>query len=183
MPHILHLLLPRLPLPPNLTDCPPTSQALLKMQTEASGAGYAIYWQQSGDVAEVAGYYATPGYYAEIAAAGKGFTFAEASESITFATSGNSPVARVLRSRKPVYLQDILAADFEDFADRPGETRKGIAVDYAVESVAFVPILGGVIEYATAWLSLVAHRCSMPHTHTVHLCPLLSTLFCAALYV
>ena len=182
MPHILHLLLPRLPLPPNLTDCPPTSQALLKMQTEASGAGYAIYWQQSGDVAEVAGYYATPGYYAEIAAAGKGFTFAEASESITFATSGNSPVARVLRSRKPVYLQDILAADFEDFADRPGETRKGIAVDYAVESVAFVPILGGVIEYATAWLSLVAHRCSMPHTHTqctfAHCCPLCSAPRC-----
>ena len=137
------------------------------MQAEASGAGYAIYWQQSGDVAEVAGYYTTPAYMAEVNAAGKSFGFAEACESVLIPTTGKSSVAQVrrtlllssaqhhlfptsshlfiyasftqvLRTRKPVYVQDVL--------NSPSKQRRGIAEDYFIESVAYLPILGGVLE-------------------------------------
>ena len=54
-----------------------------------------------------------------------------------------SPVATVLRTRKPVFIPDT-----QNYA---GEfPRREIANTYNVNSIAFVPVLGGVLEYGTS---------------------------------
>jgi len=51
-------------------------------------------------------------------------------------------VAQVMRTRKPLFVEDMAAAT--------GDLRAPLADEYGVGSVAFVPVLGGVVEYGTS---------------------------------
>ena len=172
--------------------------ATLKLQTEGSGASYAIYWAQEGGVAKVKKTFISSAYRAALAKAGKKvrawggawsvawggawdcffgggqelslesaplracprllwtasltalvcllcawqLSYPEVSEGLTFEISEESPVARVMRTRQAVYVSDI--------AESTDDSRSTLGDEYMIEQVAFVPVLGGVIEYGAA---------------------------------
>jgi len=119
-----------------------TMEATLKMQAEGAGASYAIYWAQDGALAKAKKNYVSDKYRAALSAAGRKLSFPEVAEGSTFPVSGESPVARAMRTRKPVYVADI--------AESTEDSRSAIAEEYLVDQVAFVPVLGGVMEYGAA---------------------------------
>jgi len=116
-------------------------EATLKMQAEGSGAAYAIYWSQDGTSAKAKKTYVTAQYRALMDKAGKKLSFPEVSEGNTFELAGESPVARAMRTRKPIYISDIKA--------ETTDARANIADEYLIDQVAFFPVLGGVMEYGT----------------------------------
>jgi len=127
-----------------------TTQATLKMQTDGSGAGYAIYWKQNGQTAAIESSYVSAALRKEMSSMGKSLSFAEVSESTSFEVLGASPVAQVMRTRQPLYVEDMAVCS--------NDLRAPLAAEYSITSVAFVPVLGGVIEYGTtkggnAWSS------------------------------
>ena len=69
-----------------------TLDAMLKLQTQISGASYAIYWKYDGKVATERQSYVTDEYRAELKAVGKSVTFAEASQAITYDLEGDKPI-------------------------------------------------------------------------------------------
>ena len=107
----------------------------------------AIYWTRDPDnKAVIAGSYTKPAFKAELEGLGRFLTFPEASESFyTDLNDRDSPVAEVLRTRKPVFLRDVA-----DKGEDRLRLRREVARDYNIESIAFVPILGGVIEIGTS---------------------------------
>ena len=117
-----------------------TLDAMLKLQTQISNASYAIYWKYDGAVATKRQSYMSPVYKAELKAVGKSISFAEASQSITYDLKGDMPVAQVMRDRKPIFIEDMSTCELD-------LERAEIAKSYFVEGAAFVPVLGGVIEY------------------------------------
>ena len=78
----------------------------------------------------------------ELDAAGKKLSYAEVSQAVTYDMLGDSPVAEVMRTRKAKYVPDVKAV--------LNSERAKIAEEYMIESSAFVPVLGGVIEYGTS---------------------------------
>ena len=78
----------------------------------------------------------------ELAAAGKKLSFAEVSEAVKYDMLGDSPVASVIRNRKQMFVPDVKAVLNSD--------RSKIAEEYMIESAAFVPVLGGVIEFGSS---------------------------------
>merc|ERR1719188_1241879 len=136
--------------------------ASLKMRCDTSGAGYALYWQVVGDKMVVSGDYVTPARAAALKAKGKTTTFAEASKSYTLDAKGNGPVATVMKTREPHYIQDVATCDTMK--------RGGLAVEYGIKSLCLVPVPGGVMEYGTSdgketanWTSMAdARQAIMP---------------------
>merc|ERR1711976_616027 len=116
--------------------------ASLKMRCDTSGAGYALYWKEAGGKAVVAGDYVAPARQAALKAKGKTSSFAEASKSYTMDLVGDGPIATVLQTRAPFYIQDVATCDIMK--------RGGVAVDYGITSICFVPVPGGVLEYGTS---------------------------------
>merc|ERR1712183_716022 len=120
-----------------------TLMASMKMRCDTSGAGYALYWQETGDgQLAVAGDYVTPERKAALRAKGKDMSFAEASKSVLLDSEGEGPVATCLRSQEPVYIQDV--------AKCKTMKRGELAVEYGIKSICLVPTTGGVIEYGTS---------------------------------
>merc|ERR1719343_670254 len=119
-----------------------TLAASLKMRCDTSGAGYALYWKETDGKAVVAGDYVTPARKAALEAKGKTSSFAEASKEYTMEVSGDGPVATVLKTREPVYIQDVTTCDTMK--------RGGVAAEYGIKSVCLVPVPGGVLEYGTS---------------------------------
>merc|ERR1719343_988405 len=119
-----------------------TLAASLKMRCDTSGAGYALYWKESGGKATVAGDYVTPARQAALRAKGKASSFAEASKDFTMDLVGDGPVATVFKTREPVYIQDVATCN--------SMKRGGLAVDYGIKSICLVPVPGGVLEYGTS---------------------------------
>merc|ERR1719277_2959062 len=136
--------------------------ASLKMRCDTSGAGYALYWKETEGKAVVAGDYVTPARKAALEAKGKTSSFAEASKEYTMEVSGDGPVATVLKTREPVYIQDVATCDTMK--------RGGLAVEYGIKSLCLVPVPGGVLEYGTSdgpctadWTSMAdARQAIMP---------------------
>ena len=126
-----------------LTDV--TMEATLKMQCEASGAAYAMYWKDTGGKAVVAGSYINPVHTAQMLANGKKLSFAEASLSIIKNWEMETcAVGKVLMTRKPIFIKDakissVLAPE-----------RVIAAREYGIQSICMVPVLGGVVEYGTS---------------------------------
>ena len=122
-----------------------TLDATLALECQAAGAGYATYWTRSPDgKTVVAGFYSTPSFKAELEGLGRYLTFPEASESFSENLDDlGSPVTEVLRTREPVFIPDVATYDKPFY-------RSDVARDYNVKSIAFVPILGGVIELGTS---------------------------------
>jgi len=116
-----------------------TLAASLKMRCDTSGAGYALYWKEAGGKAVVAGDYVTPARQAALKAKGKATSFAEASKDYVMEITGDGPVATVLKTREPFYIQDVASCNIMK--------RGGLAVDYGITSICFVPVPGGVLEY------------------------------------
>jgi len=119
-----------------------TLAASLKMRCDTSGAGYALYWKDMGGKAVVAGDYVTSARQAALRAKGKTASFAEASKDYTMELSGSGPIATVFRTREPFYIQDVATCDIMK--------RGGLAVEYGIKSICFVPVPAGVLEYGTS---------------------------------
>merc|ERR1719159_1280942 len=90
----------------------------------------------------VSGDYVTPARAAELKAKGKTTSFAEASKSYTLDAKGNGPVATVMKTREPHYIQDVATCDTMK--------RGGLASEYGIKSLCLVPVPGGVLEYGTS---------------------------------
>ena len=120
---------------------PITLEVMLKLQAEVSGASYALYWQYNGEAGEVGtkSSYVTDAYRKELAAQGKTVSFAEASQSVAYSLEGNSPIAQVMRERQSIFIPDMTAV--------PDSSRSEVAKSYLIDGAAFVPVLGGVIEF------------------------------------
>ena len=128
-----------------LTDV--TMEATLKMQCEASGAAYAMYWKDTRGVAVVAGSYINPAHTAQMLINGKKLSFAEASLSIVKNWEGAPlpcAVGKVLATRKPIFIKD--AKSSSELAPQ----RVLAAREYGIDSICMVPVLGGVVEYGTS---------------------------------
>jgi len=120
----------------------PVLAASLKMRCDTSGAGYALYWKETDGKLVVAGDYVTPARAAALQAQGKTTSFAEASKTYTLDVSGDGPVATVFKTDEPLYIQDVAACNIMK--------RGGLAVEYGIKSICFVPVTGGVLEYGTS---------------------------------
>jgi len=116
--------------------------ASLKMRCDTSGAGYALYWKETDGKLVVAGDYVTPARKAALAAKGKTGSFADASKETQLDASGNGPVATVLKTDEPLYIQDVATCDTMK--------RGSLAVDWGIKSLCLVPVPGGVLEYGTS---------------------------------
>jgi len=128
--------------PANTQLSGPTLAASLKMRCDISGAVYALYWQETDGKASVAGDYVTPARAAALKAKGKTESFAVASKDFTLDVSGGGPVAEVLKTQEPVFIEDVATDDTMK--------RGGLAVEYGIKSVLLVPVQGGVLEYGTS---------------------------------
>jgi len=120
----------------------PLMEASLQMRCQTSGAGYAMYWKEVDEQLVIAGEYVTPERQETLKKLKKEISFAEASQQITLDAKADSPVAKVLQTRAPVFIQDVKTCTTMD--------RAGLAADYAIGSVCLVPVEGGVIEYGTS---------------------------------
>lgn len=119
-----------------------TLAASLKMRCDTSGAGYALYWMETDGKLVVAGDYVTPARAAALADMGKTTSFAEASKEYTLDPTGDGPVATVIKTGEPLYIQDVGTCDTMK--------RGRLAVDWGVQSICLVPVPGGVMEYGTS---------------------------------
>ena len=117
---------------------PVTLAAVLQMQVQATNAAYGIYWKQEGNIARPAKTYVSPGYARELEAAGKRYSYIDISEQMTIDTVGPNPVAQAMRSRAKVYAEDV---------SMTADERASIAAEYGISSVAYMPVVGGVIEF------------------------------------
>lgn len=119
-----------------------TLDATIELECEAAGASYAIYWKESRDkMSVVAGSFNTPEFTAESKSLGFSLTYTQASEAFAspLDKTNDSPVAEVLRTRKPIFIKDVCSY-------KGPFKRRDIAKSYNVKSVVFQPVLGGVIE-------------------------------------
>jgi predicted membrane chloride channel (bestrophin family) len=122
-----------------------TLDSMLKMQAEAIGASYAVYWKKVYSSAQIVGKpFVSKEHRAELVATGKKLSYAEVSQSVKYDMLGDSPVAQALRTRKPIYVADVKATCGK------ASDRAAIAEEYLIDQAAFVPVLGGVIEYGTS---------------------------------
>lgn len=119
-----------------------TLAASLKMRCDTSGAGYALYWQHSDGKLAVAGSYVTPARQAALAKQGLKDSFSDASRSYTLDPNGDGPVARVMQTLEPEFIQDV--ATCEDMK------RGGLASQYGINAICLVAVPGGVIEFGTS---------------------------------
>jgi len=90
----------------------------------------------------VAGDYVTPARAAALADMGKTTSFAEASKEYTLDPTGDGPVATVIKTGEPLYIQDVATCDTMK--------RGRLAVDWGIQSICLVPVPGGVMEYGTS---------------------------------
>lgn len=112
------------------------------MRCDTSGAGYALYWQLADGQLAVSGSYVTPARKAALEKQGFKDSFADASKGYTLDPAGNGPVARVMKTREPVFIQDVgTCTDMK---------RGGLAKEYGIKSICLVPVPGGVMEYGTS---------------------------------
>jgi predicted membrane chloride channel (bestrophin family) len=122
-----------------------TLAATLKMQCEATNAAYVLYWKDVGGQALVAGRYVAPGHAAELKEKGKKLSFAEVSQALIIPADSTSCVGKVLSSRQPIFV-----ADAKDPSWTVNMQRVTAAQDYGIQSICFVPVLGGVLEVGTS---------------------------------
>lgn len=225
-----------------------TLQAALKMRTDTSGAGYAIYWANVNGILVVAGDYVTDGHKAELRQMGRkrcahhaqpmsrcgvaaetsslcnarhtqmpcaltsapppfspppstptahpplphpkapspsarfpsqpkyalarwhashavacdgGWwcsSYAQQSETYALPTTGDGPVATVLKTQKPIFIKDVQKSTM---------LRKDLAKTYGIAQVAFAPFEGGVLEYGTSTGRATADWRELPECPTM----------------
>jgi hypothetical protein len=134
-------------------------EAVMKMYCDVSGAGYAVYWKEEEVVSveektdsdgavrrekartrklTVGGSYLQSAE--EVCAFRGGGRFADFVSGVILDINDDSLVAMVARSRVPYFLRDA--------KQRPTATR-GFVLEFGIQSVCLVPVLGGVLEYGT----------------------------------
>jgi predicted membrane chloride channel (bestrophin family) len=121
-----------------------TLDATLKMQCEATNAAYAMYWKEAGGSAVTLGSYISPKHRTELKAIGTDLSFPEASQALIMKADSSTAVGRVLTTRQPVFVRDAKTST------TISANRVAAANVYGIESICFVPVLGGVIEYGTS---------------------------------
>ena len=118
-----------------------TLSATLKMQCEATNAAYALYWKDVGGQALAAGRYVSPAHQQELKKLGKQLSFAEVSQSQIVAADSSSCVGKVLSNRQPIFVPNAKIGDWT-----VNQQRVQAAIDYGIQSICFLPVLGGVLE-------------------------------------
>jgi hypothetical protein len=98
-----------------------------------------MYWKEVDGKATVDGSYVTEKRRAHLKSKGMDKSFAEASQDVVLSTTGDGPVATVLKTRDPVYIADV--------ASCATMKRAGVAAEYGIKSICLVPVQGGVMEY------------------------------------
>jgi predicted membrane chloride channel (bestrophin family) len=121
-----------------------TLDATLKMQSEATNAAYAMYWKETGGSAVVLGSYVSPKHTDELKQSGKSLSFAEASQAVVLKADASTAVGKVLSTRQPIFVKDAKTSTVIS------ANRVAAAKEYGIESICFVPVLGGVVEYGTS---------------------------------
>ena len=117
--------------------------ATLKLRVETSGAGYALYWKDTGGIFTVAGSYLPPAReLVLIKQGGAGLSYAKASENVTLDVDGEGPVSKTYKSQVPIFIEDVMS-----FGKLK---RQALAEEYGIASICFAPVEGGVIEYGTS---------------------------------
>ena len=138
---------------------PITLDATLQMQVQSAGAAYGIYWKQEGDVARPFKTYTTPEYARELQEAGRQFSFVDLSVQTNVDVAGQSPAAQAIRTRSKVYVDD---------ASQANDERAVVADQYGIGSLSYVPVVGGVIEYALPAPLPVPVPVPVPMSHACH---------------
>jgi predicted membrane chloride channel (bestrophin family) len=118
-----------------------TLAATLRMQCEATNAAYALYWKDVGGQALVAGRYVTATHSQELKRMGKKLSFAEVSQALIIDADSSSCVGKVLSNRQPIFVQNAKIGDWT-----VNKERVQAANDYGIQSICFLPVLGGVLE-------------------------------------
>lgn len=117
--------------------------ATLKLRVETSGAGYALYWKDTGELFTVAGSYLPPARELALIKQGRaGQSYAKASENVTLDVNGTGPVATCYKTQQPIFIEDARA-----FGKLK---RQALAEEFGIASICFAPVEGGVIEYGTS---------------------------------
>jgi predicted membrane chloride channel (bestrophin family) len=126
---------------------PITLNAMLQMQVQSTTAAFGVYWKTEGNVARPVKTFTSPWYSEQLKAQGKKYTFVDITEQSTASLTDDSPIAHAVRTRSKVYVADASATP---------DTRAPVAAEYGIVSLAYVPVVGGVIEYgvpAGVWAS------------------------------
>ena len=121
-----------------------TLQAALKMRCDLTGAGYAIYWANIRDELVPVREHVTSERRKELAMLGLEKSFAEASMSYVWDPQGESLVAQVKRTGKPMFVANAI------IEPSPSWQRRELATTYGIASVVFEPYEDGVIEFGTS---------------------------------
>jgi hypothetical protein len=119
-----------------------TLRAALKWQCDATGAGYAIFWTQSGTgQLVVTGDYTTDQRRQALRSQGMESSFAIDSEGFMINSQSDDPVAMCFKTKSHVFLNKASQAEM---------LRADLAKKYMIAQIAFVPFEGGVMEYGTS---------------------------------
>lgn len=86
-------------------------KASLKMRCDTSGAAYAIYWANIGDSLKVVGEYKASRYKKELKERGVTKSFGEASKPFVLAATGEGPIAKVLATGQPYFVEDAVTCN------------------------------------------------------------------------
>jgi len=122
-------------------------EATLKMAVESTGAAYALYWKSVGETLTCAGTYLSPARRFEnivtgVSDVGDEF-YVKESETLTISGLGDSPIANVLHTDTPHFVEDAAAC--------PSIIRRDAARRSGVKSICYVPVEGGVLEFGNTF--------------------------------
>ena len=84
-----------------------TLQAGLKMRCDMSGASYAIYWANQNGKLKVVDSFKAASYKKELAGRGVLESFADASKPFALDTKGDGPIAQVLKTGEPLFIDNV----------------------------------------------------------------------------
>lgn len=99
---------------PKVRGVPMTGDVLkasLKMRCDTSGAAYAIYWANIGGDLKVVGEYKAANYQKELKERGVTVSFGEASKPFVLDAFGTGPIATVLKTGEPYFVEDAVTCN------------------------------------------------------------------------
>jgi len=122
-----------------MPEVPTMPKEIMRKAFENLGASYALYWAREGDEFVPRADFTTASRKTSPATVrGDDKTFSSESMGYRLDANGDGPVATAARSGKEVYI-----------ADTSTMKRAGLAKEFGIKRVHFVPFDGGVLEYGT----------------------------------
>lgn len=104
-------------------------------------ATHTIFWKQVGDEYKAGASYVRPDRLAALKAVrGDDKSYTSESIAMSFPASGDGPIAVTARSGKSMTVKDVSSSKMK---------RAGLAKEFNVADIHFVPCKDGVLEYGT----------------------------------